>query len=78
MFLDATPTKIGLPKRIDCCVDGCMLFYDNEYGKNDGELLECNKKHKHLLVIRKLIQKKLLNLGSRFNTMLSFNPFKIL
>ena len=63
MFLDATSTKIGLPKsyydakrlvsklglqtkRIDCCVDGCMLFYDNEYGKNDGGLLECKFCHK--------------------------------
>ncbi|WVZ15584.1 hypothetical protein V8G54_013150 [Vigna mungo] len=51
MLLDATPIKSGLPKtyydakkisqRIDCCVDGCMLFYDNEYGKNDGALVEC-------------------------------------
>ncbi|XP_068486422.1 uncharacterized protein [Phaseolus vulgaris] len=63
MLLDATPTKIGLPKsyydakrlvsklglqtkRIDCCVDGCMLFYDNEYGKNDGALLRCKFCHK--------------------------------
>ncbi|XP_047170715.1 uncharacterized protein LOC124839018, partial [Vigna umbellata] len=35
-------SKLGLQsQRIDCCVDGCMLFYDNEYGKNDGALLEC-------------------------------------
>jgi len=31
---------------IDCCVDGCMLFYDNEYGKNDGTMLECKFCHK--------------------------------
>jgi len=35
-------SKLGLEaKRIDCCVKGCMLFYDNEYGKNDGGLLQC-------------------------------------
>ncbi|XP_029128330.1 uncharacterized protein LOC114916203 [Cajanus cajan] len=40
-------SKLGLEtKRIDYCVDGCMLFYDNEYGKNDGELIECRFCHK--------------------------------
>jgi len=35
-------SKLGLnSKRIDCCMDGCMLFYDNEYGKNNDALLEC-------------------------------------
>ncbi|XP_052734056.1 uncharacterized protein LOC128196612 [Vigna angularis] len=35
-------SKLGLQsQRIDCCVDGCMLFYDNEYGKMDGALVEC-------------------------------------
>jgi len=34
--------KLGLEvKNIDCCVNGCMLFYDNEFGKNDGELVAC-------------------------------------
>jgi len=33
-------------KRIDCCVDCCMLFYDNEYHKNDGVLLKCKSFHK--------------------------------
>jgi len=32
--------------RIDCCIKGCMLFYDNEYGKNDGHLLQCKFCHK--------------------------------
>ena len=40
-------SKLGLEvKRIDCCVKGCMLFYDNEYGKNDGGLLQCKFCHK--------------------------------
>jgi hypothetical protein len=31
--------KLGLEvKKIDCCVQGCMLFYDNEFGTNDGAL----------------------------------------
>jgi len=35
-------SKLGLEaKRIDYCVKGCMLFYDNEYGKNDGGLFQC-------------------------------------
>ncbi|KOM41381.1 hypothetical protein LR48_Vigan04g157900 [Vigna angularis] len=35
-------SKWGLQsQRIDCCVDGRMLFYDNEYGKNDITLLKC-------------------------------------
>jgi len=34
-------SKLGLQaKRIDCCVDGFMLFYDKEYDKSDGTLLE--------------------------------------
>ena len=34
--------KLGLTtRRIDCCIQGCMLFYDNEYGKNDGALIRC-------------------------------------
>jgi len=34
--------KLGLEvKNIDCCINGCMLFYDNEFGKNDGELVAC-------------------------------------
>ncbi|CAK8573023.1 unnamed protein product [Lathyrus sativus] len=28
-------------KKIDCCIGGCMLFYDNEFGKNNGGLEEC-------------------------------------
>ncbi|XP_068503878.1 uncharacterized protein [Phaseolus vulgaris] len=39
-------SMLGLKaKRIDCCVKGCMLFYDNEYGKNDGRLLQCKFCH---------------------------------
>jgi len=35
-------SKLGLiARRIDCCIQGCMLFYDNEYGKNDGTPLQC-------------------------------------
>ncbi|XP_024634618.1 uncharacterized protein [Medicago truncatula] len=34
--------KLGLEvKTTDCCVNGCMLFYDNEFGKNDGALVAC-------------------------------------
>ena len=34
--------KLGLKvDKIDCCINGCMLFYDNEFGKNDGALREC-------------------------------------
>jgi hypothetical protein len=34
--------KLGLEvKTINCCVNGCMLFYDNEFGKNDGALVAC-------------------------------------
>ena len=30
-------SKLGLTaKRIDCCVNGCMLFYDNDDGKKDA------------------------------------------
>ncbi|GAU47807.1 hypothetical protein TSUD_404120, partial [Trifolium subterraneum] len=35
-------SKLGLQvKKIDCCVQGCILFYDNEFGTNDGALEEC-------------------------------------
>jgi len=44
-------SKLGLEvKRIDCCVKGCMLFYDNEYGKNDEGLIQrkfCHKPRYH-------------------------------
>jgi hypothetical protein len=34
--------KLGLEvKRIDFCVNGCMLYYNNEFGVSDGALLEC-------------------------------------
>jgi uncharacterized protein YggL (DUF469 family) len=34
--------KLGLEvKRIDCCVNGCMLYYNNEFGVSDDALLEC-------------------------------------
>ena len=37
-----TVSKLGLEvKKIDCCIGGCMLFYDNEFGTNDGALEEC-------------------------------------
>jgi hypothetical protein len=33
-------SKLGLKvKKIDCCVQGCMLFYDNEFSRNDGALV---------------------------------------
>lgn len=32
-------SNLGLEvKKIDCCIEGCMVFYYNEIGKNDGEL----------------------------------------
>jgi hypothetical protein len=35
-------STLGLEvEKIDCCVQGCMLFYDNEFGTNDGSLEEC-------------------------------------
>ncbi|GAU24138.1 hypothetical protein TSUD_83730 [Trifolium subterraneum] len=35
-------SKLGLQvKKIDCFVQGCMLFYDNEFSTNDGALEEC-------------------------------------
>jgi hypothetical protein len=35
-------SKLGLGvKRIDCCVNGCMLFYSNEFGVSDDNLVEC-------------------------------------
>ena len=35
-------SKLGLEvKRINCCIRGCMLFYGNEFGTNDGELEQC-------------------------------------
>jgi len=40
-------SKLGLEaKKIDCCVSGCMLFYDNDSGKKDAALLECKFCHK--------------------------------
>jgi len=39
--------KLGLKtKMIYCCVEGCMLFYDKKYKKNDGVLLQCKFCHK--------------------------------
>jgi len=35
-------SKLGLKyKKIECYVIRCMLFYDNDNGKNDVSLLEC-------------------------------------
>lgn len=35
-------SKLGLEVRnVDCCISGCMLLYDNEFGTNDGALEEC-------------------------------------
>lgn len=28
-------------RKIDCCINGCMLFYDNGFSTNDGALEEC-------------------------------------
>jgi len=40
-------SKLGYEaKKIDCCVSGCMLFYDNDSGKKDAALLECKFCHK--------------------------------
>jgi len=34
--------KLGLDsKKINCCMEACTIFYDNQYKKNDGALLEC-------------------------------------
>ncbi|KAI5445714.1 hypothetical protein KIW84_013803 [Lathyrus oleraceus] len=34
-------STLGLEvKKIDCCIGGCMLFYDSEIGTNDGGLEE--------------------------------------
>jgi len=42
MSLRRFPLKLRLQvKKIDCCVKGCTLFYNNEFGKNDGALVEC-------------------------------------
>ena len=36
-------SKLGLEsKKIDCCVNDCMFFYDNDNGKNDASLLNAN------------------------------------
>ena len=36
-------SMLGLKaKRIDCCVKGCMLFYDNEYGKMMNDYYNVN------------------------------------
>lgn len=46
-------------KKIDCCVGGCMLFYDNEFGTNDGELEECKFcKSLGYLVLNKGVDRK--------------------
>ncbi|WJX35324.1 hypothetical protein P8452_23334 [Trifolium repens] len=35
-------SKLGLGvKRIDCCINGCMLFYSNEFGVSDEDLDCC-------------------------------------
>ena len=35
-------SKLGLEsKKIDCCMNDCMLFCDNDNGKNDASLLRC-------------------------------------
>jgi hypothetical protein len=35
-------SKLGLGvKRIDCCINGCMLFYSNEFGVSDEDLDKC-------------------------------------
>ncbi|CAK8560568.1 unnamed protein product [Lathyrus sativus] len=35
-------SKLGLEvKKINCCIGGYMLFYDNEFGINDETLEEC-------------------------------------
>ncbi|KAI5428694.1 hypothetical protein KIW84_033622 [Lathyrus oleraceus] len=43
-FYDAKKlvSNLGLEvRKIDCCISGCMLFYDNEFGTSDGALEEC-------------------------------------
>ena len=40
-------STLGLEaKKIDYCMSGCMLFYDNDKGKKDAALLECKFCHK--------------------------------
>ncbi|CAK8577710.1 unnamed protein product [Lathyrus sativus] len=35
-------SKLGLEvRKIDCCINRCMLFYENEFGINDEVLEEC-------------------------------------
>ncbi|XP_058764423.1 uncharacterized protein LOC131637872 [Vicia villosa] len=35
-------SKLGVQvKKIHCCIQGCMLFYDNEFGISGGALEEC-------------------------------------
>ncbi|CAK8577802.1 unnamed protein product [Lathyrus sativus] len=35
-------SKLGLKvRKIECCISGCMMFYDNEFGTNDEALEEC-------------------------------------
>ncbi|XP_024636351.1 uncharacterized protein [Medicago truncatula] len=46
-------SKLGLEsKRIDCCSNGCMLFYNNEFGTNDGALEECKFCNEPRYVVR--------------------------
>ncbi|KAI5411002.1 hypothetical protein KIW84_056239 [Lathyrus oleraceus] len=34
--------KLGLEvRKINCCISGCMLFYDHEFGTNGGALEKC-------------------------------------
>jgi len=46
-------TKLGLTaKKIDCCVDGCMLFYTDE----EMQLKECKFCHKPCFQIQVLVE----------------------
>jgi len=61
--------KLGLKSnKIDCCMNGCMLFYDNNNGKNDASLLECkfygHAQYQTIYLARR--QKKPISLKSMF------------
>ncbi|CAK8532116.1 unnamed protein product [Lathyrus sativus] len=55
-------SKLGLEvRKIDCCINGCMLFYDNEFGINDEALEEC----KFCSSLRYQVRSKVINRKQR-------------
>lgn len=61
-------SKLGLEVRnIDCYISGWMLFYDNEFGTNDGALEECKfRKSSGYKVHSKVINSKQKRVSSMF------------